>query len=116
MIPDRQFSSRGSVEGVLLSSGEDWVNKSIRTECRWVDQCVVESRSGAEIVEEDVHALAVGTIIFNNDTAAPDNLARISVLVDLAQSSPSAELLRIADLFIINEILPTGFVDDWASL
>jgi hypothetical protein len=53
---------------------------------------------GLEVVEEDVHALAVYSIVLYYDAAASYDLAGVTVLVDFAKPSPGAEELCVSDL------------------
>lgn len=46
-----------------------------------------------EVIQEDVQPLAFNTIILDDDTRAPDDLARVALLVDLAQASPGSKHL-----------------------
>jgi len=86
MIPDRLVSSRElSVEGVSLSSNKEVVEHNL-------------TLTVFEIVDEDVKTLTLGTIVLDNDARAPDDLAGVTLLVDLAKTSPLTENLRVTDL------------------
>ena len=60
-----------------------------------------------EVVDEDVETLGLGTIIFDNDTRAADDLAGVTLLVDLAETSPLTENFRVADLNQIDLVFGT---------
>ena len=60
-----------------------------------------------EVVDEDVETLGLGTIIFDNDTRAADDLAGVTLLVDLAETSPLTENLRVADLNQVDLVFGT---------
>lgn len=65
-----------------------------------------------EVVQEDMQPLALDTIVLDNDTRAPDDLARVSLLVDLAQASPGAEYLSISNLDQVDFVLGTEGLDE----
>lgn len=54
--------------------------------------------TGLEVVQEDVHALAVDSIVLYDDTAASYDLAWVAVLVNLAEAGPSSEEFGVGDL------------------
>lgn len=89
MIPDRLISSfrrigRGSL-GVIR-----WGTNQTNSPC--------SLGPGLEVVEEDVHALAVYSIILYDDAAASYDLAGVAVLVDFAEAGPGTEELGVSDL------------------
>jgi hypothetical protein len=45
-----------------------------------------------------VETLALGTIILDDDAGATDDLPRVTVLVDLAETGPLTENLPVTDL------------------
>ena len=45
-----------------------------------------------------MEALAVSTIVLDDNTRAANNLSRVTLLVDLAETSPLTENFRVADL------------------
>ena len=55
--------------------------------------------------------LAFDTIVLDNDAGAPDDLAWVAFLVDLAQASPGTEYLSIANLDQVNFVLGTEGLD-----
>ena len=60
-----------------------------------------------EVVDEDVETLALGTIVFDNDTRTADNLTGVALLVDLAKTSPLTKNLRVPDLDQVNLVFGT---------
>ena len=51
-----------------------------------------------EVVKNDVKTLAVLTVILDHDTAAANDLTRIALTVNFAETSPSTEDLGITEL------------------
>jgi len=95
MIPDRLVSSQElSVEGVLLSSSGGVTRHTL-------------TLTVFEVVDEDVEALAVGTIVLDNDTRAADDLTGVPLLVDLAKTCPLTENLRVTDLDQVDLVFGT---------
>ena len=60
-----------------------------------------------EVVDEDVETLALFTIILDNDARAADDLAGVTLLVDLAKTSPLTENLRVTDLDQVDLVFGT---------
>lgn len=54
--------------------------------------------AGFDIIQQNIHSFTLLPVVFHNHTAAPNNLASISILVNLAQTSPFTELLCIINL------------------
>lgn len=50
-----------------------------------------------EVIDEDMKALTFNAVIFDDNTAAANNLSRIPLLVNLAETGPGSELLRVRD-------------------
>ena len=99
MIPDRLVSSQKlSVEGVLLSSNEV-VKKHLLT------------LTVFEVIHEDVETLALGTIVLDDNTRATNDLTSVTLLVDLAKTSPLTENLRVADLDQVDLVFGTEGLD-----
>lgn len=95
MIPDRLVSSQElSVEGVLLSSKTEVAEYFL-------------TLTVFEIIDEDVEALAVGTIVLHNDTRTANDLTGVTLLVDLAKTCPLTENLRVTDLNQIDLVFGT---------
>ena len=65
-----------------------------------------------EIIHQHIHALAFRTKVLDDDTRAPDDLSRVTLLVDLAQSSPLPEHLGVADLDEVDLVLCTECFDE----
>ena len=95
MIPDRQLSSQMlSVEGV----------------CSVIPKLKVRLNTNLavlEVVEEDVKTLGLNTVVLDDNARAADDLARVTLAVDLAQASPGAENLCVTDLDEVNLVLST---------
>ena len=51
-----------------------------------------------EVVLEDVTTLRLGAVLFDNNTRAADNLARVTLSVDFAETCPGSENLGISNL------------------
>jgi hypothetical protein len=95
MIPDRLVSSQKlSVEGVLLSSKKGVAKHHL-------------TLTVFEVVDEDVETLALGTIVLDDDTRAANDLAGVTLLVDLAKTSPLTENLRVTDLNQVDLVFGT---------
>jgi hypothetical protein len=56
-------------------------------------------RASPKVFQENVHALAVRSIVLDHYTTASYNLARVTILVNLAKSSPGSKELGVADLW-----------------
>jgi hypothetical protein len=52
-----------------------------------------------------MQTFALGTIVLNNDAGATDDLARVALSVDLAQTSPSAKDLGVTNLDEVDFVL-----------
>ena len=65
-----------------------------------------------EVVEEDVEALALGTVVLDDDARAADDLAGVALTVDLAETSPGAEDLRVTDLDEVDLVLRAEGLDE----
>lgn len=59
-----------------------------------------------------MQSLALDTIVLDDDTRAPDDLARVAFLVDLAQASPGTEHLSISNLDQVDFVLGTKRLDE----
>ena len=60
-----------------------------------------------EVVDEDVETLALSTIVLDDDARAADDFTRVTLLVDLAKTSPLTENLRITDLDQVDLVFGT---------
>jgi len=63
------------------------------------------SLTGLEVLEEDVHGLGLLTEILDDDAGASDDLAGVTLAIDLAETGPLAELLGIRDLDQVDVVL-----------
>ena len=100
MIPVRQLSSQMlSVEGVCLSSPEAGTRDDTHL-------------TVLEVVQENVQALAVSTVVLDDDARAANDLAGVTLLVDLAETSPGAEDLGVTDLDEVDLVLGTESLDE----
>jgi hypothetical protein len=52
-----------------------------------------------------VQTFALATVVLNNDAGATDDLARVALSVDLAQTGPSAEDLGVTNLDEVDFVL-----------
>ena len=64
-----------------------------------------------EVVEEDVQALRLDTVVLDHDARAADDLAGVALTVDLAETSPGAQDLRVTDLDQVDLVLRTESFD-----
>ena len=95
MIPDRLVSSRElSVEGVSLSSNKEVAEHYL-------------TLTVFEVVDEDVETLALRTVVLDDDARAANDLTGVTLLVDLAKTSPLTENLRVADLDQVDLVFGT---------
>ena len=58
-----------------------------------------------EVVEEDVETLALDAVVLDDNARAADNLAGVTLTVDLAEAGPGAEDLRVSDLDQVDLVL-----------
>lgn len=61
--------------------------------------------AGLEVVEEDLEAGSLGTVVGDDDARAADDLAGLAVAVDLRETSPLAEDLGVRDLDELDVVL-----------
>lgn len=95
MIPVRLVSSQKfSVEGVLVSSNKEATKRYL-------------TLTVFEVVDEDVKTLALGTIVLDDDTRAANNLTGVTLLVDLAETSPLTKNLRVTNLNQVDLVFGT---------
>ena len=100
MIPDRRLSSKNefSVEGVCIVT---IYSKRTNTHLAVL-----------EVVKQNIETFALNTILLYYDAGASNYLTRVTLPVDLAQSSPSTENLCISDLDQIDFVLGTEGLDE----
>lgn len=56
--------------------------------------------------------LALDTIVLDDDTGAPDDLAWVALLVDFAQAGPRAKYLAVSNLDQVDFVLGTEGLDE----
>ena len=75
--------------------------------------CLETLRSSAlEVVQEDVQTLRLLTVVLDDDTRAPDDLAGVTLTVDLGESGPLAEDLGVRDLDQVDVVLGAKSLDE----
>ena len=60
-----------------------------------------------EVVNKYVKTLTLGAIILDDNAGAADNFARVTLLVDLAKTSPLSKNLRVTDLDEVDLVFGT---------
>ena len=65
-----------------------------------------------EVVEEDVKTLGLNTVVLDDNARAADDLARVALTVDLAETGPGAEHLRVTDLDQVDLVLRAEGLDE----
>lgn len=65
-----------------------------------------------EVVEENVEALALDTVLLDHNARAPNDLARVALPVDLAQTRPGAEHLGVSNLDQVDLVLRAQRLDE----
>jgi hypothetical protein len=63
------------------------------------------SLTGLEVLEEDVHGLGLLTEVLDDNAGAADDLAGVTLAIDLAETGPLAELLGVRDLDQVDVVL-----------
>ena len=69
-----------------------------------------------EVVDEDVKTLALGTIVLDDDTRAANNLTGVTLLVDLAETSPLTKNLRVTNLNQVDLVFGTESLNQFDVL
>ena len=64
-----------------------------------------------EVLQENVHGLRLLTEILDDDAGAADNLAGVTLAVNLAEAGPLAELLGIRNLDQVDVVLSAQSLD-----
>ena len=59
-----------------------------------------------------MQALGLNTVVLDDDARAADDLARVALAVDLAETSPGAEHLRVTDLDQVDLVLRAEGLDE----
>ena len=108
MIPDRLCPQRAelSVEGVCFVITTKQPIRNFESRCGYLHLTVLE------VVQENVQALAVSTVVLDDDARAANDLAGVTFLVDLAETSPGTEDLGVTDLDEVNLVLSTEGLDE----
>ena len=65
-----------------------------------------------EVVKEDVKTLGLNTVVLDDNARAADDLARVALTVDLAETGPGAEHLRVTDLDQVDLVLRAEGLDE----
>lgn len=65
----------------------------------------MERLARLEVVEEDLEAGGLGTVVGDDDTRAADDLAGLALTVDLGETGPLAEDLGVRDLDELDVVL-----------
>ena len=65
-----------------------------------------------EVVEEDVETLRLDAVVLDDDARAADDLAGVALTVDLAETSPGTEDLRVTDLDEVDLVLGAESLDE----
>ena len=63
-----------------------------------------------------METLALNTIVLHDDTSAPNDLAGVPLLVDLAKTSPGTEDLGVSDLDQVDFVLGAQGLDEFDVL
>ena len=108
MIPDRLCPQRAelSVEGVCFVITTKQPIRNFESRCGYLHLTVLE------VVQENVQALAVSTVVLDDDARAADDLARVAFTVDLAETSPRAEDLGVTNLDEVDLVFSTEGLDE----
>lgn len=61
--------------------------------------------AGLEVVEEDLEASGLGTVVGDDNARAADDLARLALTVDLGETGPLAKDLGVGDLDELDVVL-----------
>ena len=59
-----------------------------------------------------MQALGLNTVVLNDDARAANDLARVALTVDLAETGPGAEHLRVSDLDQVDLVLRAEGLDE----
>lgn len=84
------MSSRKEGGGVIL-------NKNLQDE---VGGRTRKNLAVLEVVEEDVKTFALDTVVFDDYTRASDHFTRVTLAVDLAETSPGSEDFGVSNLIL----------------
>jgi len=65
-----------------------------------------------EVVKEDMETLALDTVVLDDNARAADDLAGVALTVDLAETSPGAEDLGVANLDEVDLVVRAESLDE----
>ena len=65
-----------------------------------------------EVLEKDVQPLALLAVVLHNNARAPNDLARVALAVDLAETRPGAEFFCVGDLDEVDAVLSAESLDE----
>ena len=65
-----------------------------------------------EVIKQNVETLAVNTVVLDDNARASNDLAGVTLPVDLAETSPGTEDLGVTDLDEVNLVLSTEGLDE----
>lgn len=68
--------------------------------------------AGLEVVEEDLEAGGLGTVVGDDDARAADDLAGLALTVDLGETGPLAKDLGVRDLDELDVVLGAEGLDE----
>lgn len=75
------------------------------------DRTLTCDLAGLEVVEEDLEASGLGTVVGDDDARAADDLAGLALTVDLGKTGPLAKNLGVGDLDELNVVLSAEGLD-----
>lgn len=99
---------------IFIKGEKDWWVRRHRKE-RERDTHVPErdgSLAGLEVVEEDLEAGGLGTVVGDDNARAADDLAGLALTVDLRETGPLAEDLGVRDLDELDVVLGAESLDE----
>jgi len=64
-----------------------------------------------EVIQEDVESLALDSVLLDNNAATANNLSRVALTVDLAETSPGAQDFRIPNFDQVDLVLGAESLD-----
>ena len=69
-----------------------------------------------EVIQEDVEALALGSVLLDDNAAAANNLSGVALTVDLTETSPGAQNFRISNFDQVDLVLRAKSLDKFDVL
>jgi len=80
------------------------------------DTTATDTSKGAltvlEVVEENMETLTLNTVVLDNDARAADDLTGVTLTVNLAETSPGTENLRVANLDEVDLVVGAESLDE----